>query len=77
MSEGELNFDGFHVPAGREKFRVREVATIIHHSEDHVQNLIDAGAFGPVADFRMPGASRASVVITRKGLIDYLNRSKR
>jgi hypothetical protein len=72
----EIDFD-FHLPDGREKFRIWEVAKILHHSEDHVQNLIDAGAFGPVADFRLPGATKASVVIPRTGLVRFIQERKR
>ena len=72
----ELDFE-FYVPAGREKFRVWEVAAIIHHSESHTIDLIEAKEFGDYIDARSTGASKSSYVITRAGLVAWLQKRKR
>jgi hypothetical protein len=74
--QSELDFE-FHLPAGREKFRVWEVARIIDHSEKHVIKLIERKEFGDVIDARHPDASKSSYVVTRAGLVAWLNQRKR
>jgi hypothetical protein len=76
QAQPELDFD-FYLPAGREQFRVWEVATIIRHSRKHVEALASAGEFGPMVDARHPRASKSSMVITRAGLVAWLKKRKR
>ena len=74
VTQPELDFE-FFLPAGQEKFRVWEVARHIHHSRKQVEKLIDEGAFGPVVD--CGSGSRASVIIPRSGLVNFLKERKR
>jgi hypothetical protein len=74
--KNELDFE-FHIPTGRQQFRVWEVAEIICHSSRHVEHLIEEGAFGPVIDARRKKAKKSSAVITRAGLVKFLKERKR
>jgi len=76
VDQPELDFD-FYVPAGRETFRTWEVARIIRHSRKHVENLLVAGEFGKYVDAKHPKAKKSSAVITRAGLIAWLNKNQR
>jgi hypothetical protein len=66
----ELNF-GYHIPAGREAFRVWEVATILCHTDQQVNDLIDLGKFGPVLNCGK-GIVKSSRVISRTALLQFI-----
>lgn len=72
----ELDFE-FHLPPDREKFRVWEVATILHCTQEHVIHLIEEGQLGPVVDIKTAGATRSSFVVPRPGLVKFLQERKR
>jgi hypothetical protein len=63
--------DDFNLPAGREAFRVWEVAAIICHTDQQVNDLIDLGKFGKVLNCGK-GKVKSSRVIPRAGLVKFL-----
>lgn len=66
----ELDFE-FYIPAGREAFRVWEVAAILRHTDQQVNDLIDLGKFGKVINCGK-GQVKSSRVITRAGLVKFI-----
>jgi len=61
----------FRLPDGREAFRVWEVATIIGHTDQQVNDLIALGKFGKVINCGK-GKVKGSRVIPRAGLVKFL-----
>ncbi len=53
-----------------------QVAYTIGKTTEHVYHLIDEGAFPNVRDFATTKAARASYVIPRSDVLDYLEFSK-
>ena len=73
----EPEFDFTHyLPAGREFFRIRELADMWRCSEPHIHRLIDNGALQVAVDLRSPGASKAMQRITRTSVVAFLNSRK-
>jgi hypothetical protein len=70
----ELDFE-FYIPAGRESFRVFEVANLLRHSKDQIIKLIDQGKFGKVVDCAT--GRKSSVTIPRAGLVKYLKENSK
>jgi hypothetical protein len=68
---------GIQLPAGREGFRVWEVAKLLGHSRKHIENLLAEGAFGTYLDAKHPKAKKSSVIITRQGLEKFLKERQR
>ena len=62
------------LPAGREFFRISEVAEIWSCHGTHVMRLIECGALAAAVDLRLPGTSKAMVRIPRATLIEFLEK---
>ena len=65
----ELDFE-FYIPAGREAFRVWEVARIIRHSSKLVIEHIEAGKFGKCTN--CGSGKKASYIVPRAGLVAFV-----
>jgi hypothetical protein len=61
----------FNLPAGREAFRVFEVARILCHTDQQINDLIDEGKFGKVLNCGK-GKIKSSRVISRAGLVRFI-----
>ena len=62
------------LPAGREFFRLREVAEMWSCHGTHVTRLIECGALAAAVDLRLPGTSKAMVRIPRAALVEFLEK---
>jgi len=74
-TEPEFDFSNY-LPAGREFFRIRELADMWRCHETHITRLIESGALVVAVDLRSPGASKAMQRVTRASVAHFLNSRK-
>ena len=73
----EPEFDFEHgLPAGREFFRLSELAGLWRCHPTHVQRLIDSGELPVAVDLRSPGTSKSMQRVTRASVVAFLNSRK-
>jgi hypothetical protein len=73
-NQPELDFE-FYLPAGRESFRVWEVAAMLRHSNDQILKLIDLGKFGKVLECST--GRKSSQTIPRAGVVKFLRENSK
>lgn len=70
-------FDFEHdLPAGKEFFSVPFLARLWGCSNEHVIGLIESGEIAIAADLRGTGSTKTMWRVTRRAVVDFLNRRK-
>lgn len=62
------------LPAGRENFRLDEVATIFRCSLSHFWNLVEEGELAVPQENIDRAPSKGSILVPRKNLVDFVRR---